>query len=774
MKRQMTLNVFTSLWQKAKGLAFCLILLSFLAGSTGVYGKTVVINEIAPSNSLIADPAGETNDWIELYNTTSSAINLSGYYLSDSKSHLKKFMFPSGASIPANKYLIIWADGDTLQAGLHTSFKLSSSGESLYLSNASAQIIDEVTFGLGTGDMSYSRVPDGADTFVWQSFTHNKTNSGVVADIYTYDLNTDGIVINEYSPINSPLEKSYSGAVNIERGITFIEFNLKQGTTVLDNEKIPILKEGESTYCLDLTNENVKVPATTTGKVLADGLNTAVTNYVLFKGTLDITSKAVFTIVSSKGVTANLDTNNKSITISSLDSIVSIGTVTLTAKNTTGTFTYGTKVFTITKEKNGTNSIIYSILPSTNFVSRDNNGIPNIASITCDQMKRTGSANAIKTSEKAIYYTDYLTDQDGESDDWIELYNNSSSSINLLGYYLSDKTSNPRLWAFPDTSIAPGGYIIVWADNDDDIGQAGLHAHFQLSGLGETLLLTNQTTVIGRTSYEIAFSNKSYARIPNGKGEYAIQAPSFSSSNGGNFTENLTTAGVVINEIVPVNLTVKADQEGGYDDFIELFNNSSSAVNLSNYYLSDDAANPSKWPFPYGTTIAAGGYFIVWADEDPEGFNDNNKAHASFRLAAEGETILLTDGTKIIDKVTYNKAVPDSGYARITNGTGTNFYWQTATYKKTNGTTIPVSEEIITEVPEQEFVVAHNRNNQLLTVTLANDESKKITVYSITAAVQYSGIINGSISIPTSDWKNGVYLISIGNKEKVKKVVILK
>lgn len=568
MKKQMTLNVFANLWQKAKGLAFCLILLSFLAGSTGVYGKTVVINEIAPSNSLIADPAGETNDWIELYNTTSSAINLSGYYLSDSKSHLKKFMFPSGASIPANGYLIIWADGDTLQAGLHTSFKLSSSGESLYLSNAAAQTIDEVTFGLGTGDMSYSRVPDGADTFVWQSFTHNKTNIGGVADIYTYDLNTDGIVINEYSPLNMS-----------------------------------------------------------------------------------------------------------------------------------------------------------------------------------------------------------IADQDGEFDDWIELYNNSSSSINLLGYYLSDKTSNPRLWAFPDTSIAPGGYIIVWADNDDDIGQAGLHAHFQLSGLGETLLLTNQTTVIGRTSYEIAFSNKSYARIPNGKGEYAIQAPSFSSSNGGNFTENLTTAGVVINEIVPVNLTVKADQEGGYDDFIELFNNSSSAVNLSNYYLSDDAANPSKWPFPYGTTIAAGGYLIVWADED---IIDGYGAHASFRLAAEGETILLTDGTKIIDKVTYNKAVPDSGYARITNGTGTNFYWQTATYKKTNGTTIPVSEEIITEVPEQEFVVAHNRNNQLLTVTLANDESKKITVYSITAAVQYSGIINGSISIPTSDWKNGVYLISIGNKEKVKKVVILK
>lgn len=568
MKKQITLNVFANLWQKAKGLAFCLILLSFITVTTGAYGKTIVINEIAPSNSIITDPAGETNDWIELYNTTSSAVDISGYYLSDSPSHLKKFKFPAGTSIPGSGYLIVWADADTIgQAGLHAPFKLSSSGESLYLSNPSAQIIDNVTFGLGTGDMSYSRVTDGSETFIWQSFTYNKTNSGGVADIYTYDLNTDGIVINEYSPLNTS-----------------------------------------------------------------------------------------------------------------------------------------------------------------------------------------------------------IADQNGEFDDWIELYNNSSSAISLVGYFLSDNPANPKLWAFPDTSIAAGGYLIVWADNDDDIGQAGLHAHFQLSGLGESLLLTNQTTVIGRTSYDIAFSNKSYARLPNGKGEYALQAPSYNVSNGG-FTENLTTAGVVINEIVPVNLTVKADQEGGYDDFIELFNNSSSAVNLSNYYLSDDAANPSKWPFPSGTTISAGGYLIVWADED---IINGYGSHASFRLAAEGETILLTDGTKIIDKVTYNKAVPDSGYARITNGTGTNFYWQTATYKKTNGTTIPTSEEIVSDVPEQEFVVSHSRNNQLLTVSLGIDETKKITIYSITAAVQYSGVVNGTLSIPTSDWKNGVYLVSIGNKEKVKKVVVLK
>ncbi|MDD4637655.1 MAG: lamin tail domain-containing protein [Bacteroidales bacterium] len=573
MKKQITLNVFINLWQKAEGLAFCMILFSFIAGSTGVYGKTVVINEIAPSNSTLPnlDNNGKSDDWIELYNTTSSAINLSGYFLSDNATDLKKFKFPN-VSIPANGYLIVWAVGETLQGGIQAPFKLSSEGETVYLSNSASQIIDKVTFGFGTGDMSYSRLPDGADTFVWQSFTQKATNSNGTVDDYKYNLNTNGIVINEYSPLNTS-----------------------------------------------------------------------------------------------------------------------------------------------------------------------------------------------------------IADQDGEFDDWIELYNNSSSSVSLLGYYLSDNTSNPRLWAFPDTSIAPGGYIIVWADNDDDIGQAGLHAHFQLSSKGESLLLTNQTTVIGRTSYDSAFSNKSYARLPNGKGEYALQAPSFNVSNGNSsFTENLTTAGLVINEIVADNQTVKTEQSSGtYEDYIELFNNSASQINLSNYYVSDDPSNPSKWPIPDGTIIPAGGYLIVWADENVDAYTDNKYTHASFRLDANGETVLLTNGTKIIDKVTYGHANADLGYSRVPNGVG-NFYWQAATFRSTNGTTIPVSEEIITDTPEQEFVVSHNRNNQLLTVSLGNDETKKITVYSITAAVQYSGVINGSISIPTSDWKNGVYLISIGNKEKVKKVVILK
>ena len=69
-------------------------------------------------------------------------------------------------------------------------------------------------------------------------------------------------------------------------------------------------------------------------------------------------------------------------------------------------------------------------------------------------------------------------DQDGDFDDWIELYNNGSSPIDLEGYYLSDDPEDVMQWAFPaGTEIAANGYLVVWADEDED--QSGLHANFK-------------------------------------------------------------------------------------------------------------------------------------------------------------------------------------------------------------------------------------------------------------------------------------------------------
>jgi hypothetical protein len=106
----------------------------------------------------------ENDDWVELYNTTAIAIDLTGMYLSDDPTNYMKWAFPIGTSIPANGYLLVWCDNDIGQAGIHTNFKLSSLGENLIFSNG-AMIYDQVTFGVQTTDVAYARCPDGSVDF---------------------------------------------------------------------------------------------------------------------------------------------------------------------------------------------------------------------------------------------------------------------------------------------------------------------------------------------------------------------------------------------------------------------------------------------------------------------------------------------------------------------------------------------------------------------------------------------------------------------------------
>ena len=135
---------------------------------------SVVINEFLASNiSTLADPQGEFDDWIELRNLTGTNINLTGLYLTDEPANPRKWPFPSGTLIPANGYLLVWADEDGLATpGLHANFKLSGDGEQILLIDIDAnnnQVLDSITFGAQTTDVSYGRT--AADADVWSTTT---------------------------------------------------------------------------------------------------------------------------------------------------------------------------------------------------------------------------------------------------------------------------------------------------------------------------------------------------------------------------------------------------------------------------------------------------------------------------------------------------------------------------------------------------------------------------------------------------------------------------
>jgi hypothetical protein len=141
------------------------------------------------------------------------------------------------------------------------------------------------------------------------------------------------------------------------------------------------------------------------------------------------------------------------------------------------------------------------------------------------------------------------------------------------------------------------------------------------------------------------------------------------------------TPDVVINEVLPKNSQNGSDQDGDFDDWIELYNPANVDQDISGYYLTDSKKNPTKWKFPTGTTIKANNYLIVWADEDSTHVSG---LHTNYKLSADGENIVLLSPTQeVINLVEYPATVLEQSYARKPNGTG-DFRWATPTFNKSN------------------------------------------------------------------------------------------
>jgi hypothetical protein len=130
---------------------------------------SIRINEwMARNTATIRDPTdGKYEDWFELYNAAGAPVHLAGYRLTDTLADLAKFTIPLGIVIPANGFLLVWADSDDDVNGsgvdLHVNFALSQDGEALALVAPDGTIVDALTFGMQTADHTEGRWPDGDD-----------------------------------------------------------------------------------------------------------------------------------------------------------------------------------------------------------------------------------------------------------------------------------------------------------------------------------------------------------------------------------------------------------------------------------------------------------------------------------------------------------------------------------------------------------------------------------------------------------------------------------
>ena len=208
--------------------------------------------------------------------------------------------------------------------------------------------------------------------------------------------------------------------------------------------------------------------------------------------------------------------------------------------------------------------------------------------------------------------------------------------------------------------------------------------------------------------------------------------------------------GLVINEIMAGNVSAVADQNGEYDDWVELYNGNNFSLNLNGYYLSDNENELSKWTFP-NVTIPANGYLIIWCDTAG---NSQTGLHTTYRLSADQEEVYLTDPTGlVVDAVHYVNMITDNGFARVPNGTGAMQY-QAHTYNTINQN----STGLLDVNTIRNMRVYPNPSNNRIYILGANES---VSVFNMMGQkVFYKQEVK---SIDISNWKNGIYFVKSGN-----------
>lgn len=412
--------------------------------SCAIFAQTLFINEfMADNDNTIEDPdePGAFDDWIELYNAGTSAIDLGGMFLTDDLTDLAQWEIPAGISIDAGGFLLFWADNDEDQGEYHTNFKLSAGGEEIALVDPDGTtIIDSYVYDAQSLDVSEGRSPDGADNWIFMS---------------------------DATPGSS------NGTGNLPPNIS----NFSQ------NPLSPVF------------GQNVSVNIEVTDDMMVS------TVYTIF----DIGEGFQNLIMWDDGDHGDGDEE---------DGI------------------YGCY---IPSQASGINVNYY-------IQATDNEGDSTVFPPTAPDLT---IEYIIDHETPALFVNEFMADNStticdpqGDFDDWIEIYNESAVPVDIGGMYITDNLSDTGDWwqipsTQPDsTTIAPGSFLLLWADSDIDFGV--LHLDIKLSGLGEQIGLFSffGTTPVDTLSFDEQQTDISYGRFPDGSDNWIfMEEPTPGASN---------------------------------------------------------------------------------------------------------------------------------------------------------------------------------------------------------------------------------------------------
>lgn len=216
-----------------------------------------------------------------------------------------------------------------------------------------------------------------------------------------------------------------------------------------------------------------------------------------------------------------------------------------------------------------------------------------------------------------------------------------------------------------------------------------------------------------------------------------------------------------INEVSASNTSTVTDENGEFDDWIEIFNGADVPQDLAGLYITDEVTNTFKHQFPSGenaTIIEAGGFKLVWADNSPA----QGALHTNFTISASGEFVGLYNITgEVIDSISVPSLGPDQSYGR-TDELSTDWVIFEA------GLTTPDASNATSSIGVTESIsgkIFPSPANHSFNISISGEaENLNIHVFDISGRIIYSGSTgsNSLLNIDCSSWSNGTYLVRIG------------
>ena len=469
------------------------------APKTGGYEGLIISEVMAANSSAVTDENGEYPDWIEIWNSTDHEINMEGLGLSDRNDSIR-FLFPKVTLAPGGRAVVFCSNTNQSIAGrpFHAKFKLSSVGESVYLYDPNAYLIDSCRYPIMASDESWSLTADGWQSVTWFSPGFENTPEGHQQYRDSISVADGALVINEVmaDPLTGLRDDDDELCDWIElynttnKAIQLDQYGLS------DNERKPLkwrFPEGAVIephgYYLVLC----------TGKNRMDRVRTGIphTNFRL--------SAEQETIILTDSQGRVMDR----IMIDNLPEDCSYG-----------------------RNEQGGLQVFETATPT----------LPNN-----DSGFRQMDSNLRALNKTGVYLSEVLASNDSievyskqDCTDWIELYNSTSETVDISGWGLSDNLGRARKWQFPaGTSIGPGEYKVILCDKHPEKTVTGeYHTNFKLSRLErETVTLSDATgRILDKIILPEMRTDVSYGRTLGMAGLFYYDTPTPFRQNADGFT----------------------------------------------------------------------------------------------------------------------------------------------------------------------------------------------------------------------------------------------